>query len=251
MRRTASATLLALVGFAAPSLACGDHDPFEYALSTDRPDIAETSQVIEPEQYQIEQGIRVARADDGTLTWQTPSLHRIGLLPGWEARLETDGLGHDGQKFGMSDVSLGLKWHILDGGDWGDVPSAAFLIDATVPSAINLARVQNWDPTAKLLMDMDLPMGFGLGLNLGSGATVDNTGVYQATWLYALALDYDLSEQLRSYVEISGDRDLPILLDGGFAYLVTPDVQLDLAIARDVLGSNLEWAGGLGISSRF
>lgn len=251
MMRALPIALLTCVSFAVPALACGKHNPFLGALTTDRPDIAESSLVIEPEQYQIEQGIRVARADDGTLTWQTPSLHRIGLLPDWEARLETNGLGHDGQRFGMSDLAFGLKWHILDGGDWGDVPSAALLVDVTVPSAINLTRVANWEPTAKILMDMDLPMGFGLGLNLGSGATVNDKGVYQPTWLYALSLDYDLSEQLRSYVEISGDRDLPILLDGGFAYLVTPDVQLDVAIARGVLGTNLEWATGLGISSRF
>ena len=224
------------------SLAAGG--AFAEPLVTDRPDIAESSEVLEARVYQWEQGGAVERAE-GRSTGTFPSLHRFGLGHGVELRVETPVMAIADRHAGFEDVAVGAKWHLLDGGGRARPPSLALLGHAVVDADRRLSGI------FKLAADTGLPLDFDLGVN--AGATVGHA----ASALYAASLSHALAGPLRGYLEISGEHPLrqegpaAVAMDLGVALLLGDDVQLDGALLRGLSAGAPDWSATVGLSTRW
>jgi hypothetical protein len=214
----------------------------EPTIVTDRPDIAESSLVVDRGMYQIEQGVLVETVGEDTSV-AFPSLHRLGIGHNLELRVETPIMtaGAGGPAF--DGVALGFKWHLQDGGDLGDVPSVGVLVHADIaPDGLV-------SPIGKVAIDTSLPLGLELGINVGGTLTESR----EPELNYAVACGRFVSDNLRFYAEGSGaasveDREFGV--DGGLSYLITNDVQWDIS-ARQSLVGDAGWYIGTGISARF
>lgn len=228
--------LVAALSTASPALA--------EAIVTDRPDIAESSLAVGRAVYQLEQGATMSPAG-----LAFPSLSRLGLGGSFELRFETPWALLGNGAATLQPLAAGAKWHVLDGGEWGQLPSLALLGHGEYdPSA------GSWTGIGKLLADTALPADFDLGLNLGGAWTA---GRPAPAWTYAASISHDLpAPGLRGYLEASGEQDLqgaPAVfgVDGGVAYLLDDDTQLDGALYRGLSAGAEDWYLTLGYSRRF
>jgi hypothetical protein len=254
--------LLLLLAAATPSWA--DDDERE-PLVTDRPDIAESSVTVGSGVVQIETGYAFERGRDGSGAHLTPTLLRVGTGPDTELRLEGDGLTQqtipvlldDGSEAnqrdrGLSDVSLGFKANLVEGD-----PSVGVLVTLDLPTGSQPFRAQTVTPAAKLLADFELGGDWSLGFNAGAILPEDEDGSRFAQGLFAASVGYPLSDSLRGFVELSGvgpdapGGDFLMAVDGGFTYLINPDVQLDVSAIKGISASGLDWGVGGGLSVRF
>ncbi|MEN9787637.1 MAG: hypothetical protein RLZZ299_2901 [Pseudomonadota bacterium] len=222
--------LTLLVTFFHPAAAEDAPDP----IVTDRPDIAESSLAVGRGVYQLEQGVS-ATGLGGTTTVGFPSLSRYGIGHGLELRLETPVVAVQGGAPAFDGVAVGAKWHI---------PTEALSLGVLAHAAFDAGG--DVAPILKLAYDTDLPAGFELGINVGATTA---PGLGKASALWATALGRPLNDQLRLYVEASGETSADIssvAFDGGFAYLINDDVQWDVSA---LYGDG--WAAGTGLSVRF
>jgi hypothetical protein len=230
---------LALAAFPAVAEARGP-------IATDRPDIAETSQSVGQGVYQLEQAVQSEIAG-GVATLGFPSLHRFGLSERFELRLETPLVGLGAGKPSFTELAVGGKYHLLDGGELGTWPSVALLAHA------NLTDTGGIEPIAKVLLDTALPLGLDLGVNLGATLAPGST---VPTGIFAAAVSYELTEPLRLYGELAGEQPFGaggavLGVDGGLVYLVNDDLQLDFAAYRGLTAGAPEWAVTSGLSVRW
>lgn len=238
-------------------------------ISTDRPDISESSNVVGRGRFQIETGVQRAYQrgggrDENQMT--TPTLLRWGLDNRWEARLETDGYtrlrssGPGGlqRTAGLSPLAPGVKYHIQDPREGSSRPSLGAIFHLSVPSGSSSFRANHLAGDLKLAADFELGHDWSLGTNFGILVDRDEQGETFAAGLATASLSHPLTERLRAYAEfaLSGSATRPltdsVILDGGFTYLLNPDTQLDLAVGTDLSGRSspdLFWT--VGLSRRF
>lgn len=126
-------------------------------ISTDRPDFVESSRTVGEGRLQFEMSVAGEHdKTDGikTTTFTTPVLIRYGIAPAWELRLEGDGYTrqetHDSvlstrdTESGVSETSIGVKWHTHDGG--GAAPSIGWLLHADIESGSRAFRATGHVP---------------------------------------------------------------------------------------------------------
>ena len=204
------------------------------AITTDRPDIAEGSGVMDRGAVQLEQGVAL---DGPGSTVSFPSLTRVGVGHDLELRLETPVVAVGGGGAAFDGVAVGGKWHAYDA-DGG--PSVGVLVHAEFDGDFGFA------PVAKVACDLDLPAGLELGLNVG-GTVVGSA----ASGLWAAAVGRPLTDALRVYVEASGavaSGGAVTDFDAGASYLLNDDVQLDLSGLYGLAGN---YGAGAGVSVRW
>lgn len=239
-------------------------------LVTDRPDITEASQVVGRKRFQIETGIlREHRSGHGSSerSMFTPTLLRMGIDSRWEARLETDGYSRSRafspgegvtRSSGYSALAPGVKFHIRDEGEGLLEPSLGAIFHLNVPSGSGGFQAEKLTGDLKLAADWELAPKWSLGVNAGFFVDEDDRGEAFSGGLLTASLNRELTERFRGFVELAfqgpesshGGRGL--IFDGGFAYLVNPDVQLDMALGTGLSGASTPdvfWT--LGLSMRF
>lgn len=265
--RSAALLLTSLCGAAAASgVEPGPARSSDDEIVTDRPDVAESSETVGALRVQLETSGDVEWTDRGgvrTLSVRTPTKLRFGVVRWLELHLESDllawdrttaGAGAASEETGVADLAAGFKVHLLDGG--GPVPSTGLLVAAGFPtgSAPFTEDVFVVEPTGAF--DWELGDEWGLGLNVGFTFPLDRRDETPDVLRYALAVGRTwapLVDSLRTYAEIYGDTSLAggqtaLALDGGFAWLVTPWLQLDLTVRGGLRGDVPDVGGGLGVS---
>jgi Putative MetA-pathway of phenol degradation len=230
------------IAIAALPLAAQAKEP----LVTDRPDIAESSVTVGPGVYQIEQGISYEGAS-GVVSTLFPSLHRFGLGDRFELRLETPLFNLTGGVPAFEELAVGGKLHLLDGGGFGQAPSLGVIGHAILTSTGGI------EPIVKFAADTTLPFELGLGTNatvsLPPGASAPTVG-------FAASVSGNLTEPLKAYMELSGDRAFSagqdsLGLDTGLVYLVNDDLQLDVAAYKGLTAASTDWYVTAGLSVRY
>jgi len=239
-------------------------------LVTDRPDITEASQVVGRRRFQIETGVlrehRSGRRSSERSMF-TPTLLRMGLDSRWEARLETNGYSRsrafspgDGvtRSSGYSALAPGAKYRIRDAGEGLLEPSLGAIFHLNVPSGSGGFQAEKLTGDLKLAADWELAPKWSLGVNAGLFLDEDDRGEAFSGALLTGSLGREITDRLRGFVELayqgpeSGHGGTGLIFDGGFAFLVNPDVQLDLALGTGLSGAatpDLFWT--LGLSMRF
>lgn len=240
-------------------------------ISSDRPSVAESSQVVGKGRFQLETGIqwdrqRNAEVHERTLT--TPTLLRIGLGERAELRIETDGRtivhdtdpasGEHSVTAGYADTSLGVKWHLADQ-QQGQIgrPSLGLLLHADLPSGSRDLRGHGVRPSLRLAADWELPKGLELTVMPGLGIDSDERGARYGYGVLALELDKAFSDRLHGFAELAAPQiarashgGTQAVFDTGITYLVNRNVQLDAALTRGLNRRTPDLSLTFGLSVR-
>ena len=261
MFRTASTLLLA-------AFAAGAHAAADDSISTDRPNVAESSQVVGKGRLQLETGLQWERLRSDALherSLTTPTLLRIGLGDSSELRIETEGRGivHDSDPAsglhtvtaGYADTELGIKWHLRDAEQ--GAPSLGVLLHAALPSGSRELRGHGLRPSLRLSAEWELPHGLSLGLMPGVAIGSDDGGARYGYGILAAALGQEFGERLHGFVELAAPQIARArhggsqrLADAGLTWLVNRDVQVDAMLVRGLNRRTPELGIGFGLSVR-
>lgn len=214
-------------------------------ITTDRPDIAESSLVAGLGVYQVEQGLAFEAGSSGGLSF--PSLHRLGIGSNVELRLETPIVSLSGGQTTFTELAVGAKCHLGGSGELGELPTMGVIGHAIINAQGQV------EPIVKLAVDTSLPLELDLGMNVGASLPPGNTA---PALNYVAAVSRSLTDSLRVYVEGSGVSDAGAStqefgVDGGLAFLIDPSLQLDVAVYKGLTASSTDWYAGFGISKRW
>lgn len=270
MKRLSGVLLCCCLLLAAMSV-CADEDdvynPYDDALRTDRPDVADTAYTVGKLRFQLEQSFEYMRESEGGITTHDyffPSLLRFGIIDPLEFRVESNvyiiqSRTGRGMQHGFSDVSFGFKGHVLDPAP-GGIPALGLLAMINVPTGKDEFSSNAVEPTFKILMDIEFPANIEVGVNLGFDVPVrDAQGDKFARFLYAVSFNYTVhrtQNRWRLFVETSGAEPLKSgkagshTLNTGTAFLITPDIQIDAFIRVGITAASPDVVGGIGWAFR-
>ena len=262
MRLTPSA--LRLAALVATSLPCAFAHAGDDTIATDRPDFVESSDVVGHGRFQLETGLTADRhAQDGLTvrTLTTPTLFRLGIGDTTELRLETDGWtrvrsSDTSTVHGWSDLSLGIKWHVLDGA--GATPGVAWLLHVDTPSGSRELRGDGLRPSLRAAIEWDLPQDFSLGVMPGLYVDRSPAGKRYTGAILAATLGKEWSPRWHSFLEIAGQQlaskrngGSVVTLDTGLAFVATPTLQFDVEVSRGLSDAAPDLESGVGMAIKF
>lgn len=205
-------------------------------LVTDRPDQTESAVVIPVNHLQIETGAIYTKINDAVTEFQyNNSLFRYGVLPWLELRLGQaygrqeiglDGLAYEEE--GFYPVTLGTKVHLLE--ERGLVPKTALLYDVELPTGSRAFMPEDPVHAFRALFSYTLNDWVDLGYNLG---VIFPDELNKTTTVYTVSFGLKMTDRLTAFAEAYGflqnDIENRHLVDGGFTYLVRPNLQVDLS----------------------
>lgn len=241
----------------------------EESIATDRPDVVESSDVVGRGRFQIETSLAFERdtsAGTRTRVRSTPTLLRIGVSDTWELRLETDGrlrstvddVAGRTSASGYADVALGFKWHMQDGDEAKGRPGIAWLVHFDVNSGSAPFRGQGVRPSVRMVAEWELPNDIGVGVMPGLIVDRNAEGKRFVGGILAAVASKSLTERLRGFAEVAATQLAStrnggnvVTFDAGLAYLLTKDMQVDLAVARGLTKFTPDFAWTVGWSARF
>lgn len=240
------------------------------SLVTDRPDQTESSAIVPPGYVQIETGWLFTRNHEEGARQETHefpgTLVRIGLLDwlelraGWsghireEVRLEP--LRANANGMGDAELSTKIRFWPQKGGR----PETALLVGTSLPVGDKDFSSDRFDPSVRFSLSHSLSERFSLGYNLGmqwtSAAHESGNRTTLSDYIYTAVLGIGLTERLGAFAEVFGEIPASAVgkpanaLDGGFTYLLRPNLQLDVTGGAGLSGRAVDWFVGAGFSLR-
>ena len=239
------------------------------AISTDRPDFVESSDVVGAGRFQIETGLQFERdrsANIRSRTRTTPTLLRIGVSDKLELRVETDGFvrqnqhdlatGASQRTHGFSDLALGAKWHVQEADQATGRPGTAWLLNLDIDSGSPAFRGQGLRPSLRGVAEWDLPHDASIGVM--GGVLLDRNAANKryASGILAVTFGKSWTPAWRTFVELAGQALASranggslVSFDAGATFLVNNSVQLDLAVFRGLNQTTprLQWGAGVSV----
>jgi len=250
--------------------------PLDGSLSTDRPGFADTTSVIPRGHFQLEMGYTYTQDSENRVRKWDHTLaqtnFRIGLFDNLEYRTIWNGYSmteteyddespRTGRRFrdtdhddGAGDLSLGLRTQLIKND--GLVPDLTFLTNLSIPVGSNSKSVGDVVP------DMRLAYGWALtdklrlyGVGIAAAPTSEGERFFQAAG--SAALSYGWTDRFSTFVEYYGifpggkDQDFSHNADGGFAFLLSDNCQLDFSAGVGLNEQAPDHFVGVGISFRW
>ena len=255
--------ILRTATFVAALLPCAFARAEDASIATDRPDFVESSDVVGPGRFQLETGLTSDRhTQDGATvrTLTTPTLFRYGIGETTELRLETDGYTReragDSVAHGWSDLSFGIKWHVLDGKD--STPGVAWLLHVDTATGSKAFRGAGLRPSLRAAVEWDLPEDFSLGVMPGVYVDRNDAGKRYTGAIFAATLGKEWSPRWHSFLEVAGQQlaarrngGSVVTLDAGLAFVATPTLQFDIEVSRGLSDAAPDLESGIGVSIKF
>lgn len=231
-------------------------EPLTGAIVADRPGFSASPETVPRGRLQIEGGYQFT-ADRHVDSHALPLLLvRAGINEGIELRGSWDGSSwtedSDGFKFETSDMSLGIKVHLVDQSRF--LPALGLLASLSLPTGAGSSTSDSVDPSAGVLASYGRGSGAGIFWTvLTSSTTGDDGRVFEAT--NAIEISLPISARLGSYLEYAGffqNGDGPThSMDGGLTYLVTDNLQADINGGCGINGRADDCFLGTGFALRF
>jgi len=230
-------------------------------MVTDRPDFTESASTVAPGRFQFELGYTVAKAGDETEHDFGELLARLGVLSWLEARLGLNSFvllrepGPDQQ--GIQDLTVGFKALIRGASAGGSrlAPRLALLGGLDLPTGSDDFGSSEVVPGAKLIAAWDVSDRVVIASNVGwAYGYAENERYHQG--IGSLVTGYSVSDPITVYVEWYGlfpenrAGGANHYLNGGFAWLLSPDLQLDWRIGAGLQDPDPNWFTGVGLSFR-
>ncbi len=250
-------------------------DPMNQPLITDRPDFTESTGAVPTGHLQLEMGYTFTHDREGSdrvRDHTTPELlARIGVANnfefriGWEGysftRLRSDAPTRFGRAFGReelsqgsNDVTFGFKLKLAEQDGWR--PHTGIIGEISVPWGSTNRSSGDVDPAIKFLWAYDLSDSLSLAGNLNVGIPTENSHRFvQAS--ASLVLGVALTDRVGTYVEYFGfypgseRTDAAHSLNGGFTFLVHPNLQFDVRAGAGLNEEADDFFTGVGLAWRF
>ena len=219
-------------------------------LVTDRPDQTESSSVVPLKSLQVETGFVLENKNNDhnkikSYAYNT-TLLRYGLLSNLELRLGLEYLGNKIKNIssgteenysGLSPLHAGFKVNISAEKGW--MPEIAFMGAMELPFTANEFYRPSY-PAANMRFAFShtlsdrLELGYNLGVEWDGDSAVPD-------YFYSIALGAAITDKLGMFLEAYGliqeENEGEHLLDMGFTYLITPNLQFDIS-------------GGIGLNNQ-
>ncbi len=202
-------------------------------IETDRPDQTETAATVPTGKFQSESGFLHRHNGDNDNEYQLPeTLWKFGLNSKMELRLITT-LSYqkstDSLLSGLEPVTVGFKVALWE--QKGVLPKTSVIghleLSKVATKELQEARLA---PEVRFLFKNDVTDDIEVGYNLGV-IWDGESGIPQ--YAYTLAPDFKLGSRLSLYVEefayLPAGHHLDHWVDGGFKYLITNNVQVDIS----------------------
>lgn len=213
------------------------------SIVADRPGLADGATTVGAGTTQLETGLAIEEDGDSLLT--LPTLLRLGITDDFELRIESGVLGFTSGDQDWAPVAVGFKWRLRE----ESVPLSV-LMSVQPPSGGGSLRAGELETSLRIVSDLDLGGGFSLtpnvGLSLvegGDPVAVFAASVERETGNAVPFIDFELS---------AGDGDTSAIVDGGVAWIVNAQTQLDVSGGIRVSGTAYpDYFIAAGISRRF
>ncbi|CAN5447609.1 hypothetical protein BH09GEM1_BH09GEM1_36420 [soil metagenome] len=251
MRPSAAAIAICTLAFAPALRAQEASDP--RAVQPERPTVATHAHTVAPGYFEIESGVEGDRVSTGTRAWFAPTVLKTGLTSHTQLNVSSAAYKSGaGQSSGVGDVTVGLKWRLLD-----DNP---FLGDFALLPAVKFANGSPADGTGSGTRDVGLTLitshTIGLvGMDLNAtytrvGSTTGSAATGAALW--TASFGFPVAGQLSWVAEFfgvptingSGEPSSAAFLTGP-TWLVSPALNLDVGVITPLRGAlpNALYAG--------
>lgn len=207
-------------------------------IDADRPGIADGSHTLTHGRFQIETGFDQEHTA-GERSLSVPTLLRYGVSDSLELRAESDSYEHTRRSSGWNPISIGLKDHFYE----RDSASLGVIARWFFPSGSGAFRSDSNSGDVRLAADLEFGERWAVNPNIGIEKPGGGVG--------AVTVQYNLSKTANVFVD-SGVQRSEVLVDGGAAWVVGVNTQLDVSIGWGAHGANAPnvfWSAGL--SRRF
>ncbi len=225
-----------------------------------RPLLTNDAEPVEVGKLQVETGVGYV-SEDSTNRFDVPLNFTLGVLPGVEAGVgfggqfqDHDENGETAFEEGLSDLTLGVKWKLLEQKD-------AFF-DQAISGSVKLPTADRDRGLGTGKVDYDLTYILTRQINDEVGALF-NLGY---TWLgddedsdvvhYGPALTYQLTRKLQPVTELILETPVDgsgtsAGINGGFRYQLTEPLMLDAALGTHLAGDWPDWTATVGLTWTF
>jgi len=242
----------------------------EDKIVTDRPHFSEASNLVGLGRVQIETGYTYVRDSDNGSVAQTHSfgepLLRAGLFAEWfEFRLgytylveQSRAPGGPNSRFsGNDDLYIGAKLALTEQSGW--LPEMAIFPQARIPTGSSHFTNSQVLPGFNLAYSWKLNDWIELECNTQLNRRRDDLSHFYTEFIQTANIEYDLTDRIGAFTEWivfvpSGSLSAQTehYFHGGFVYLLSNDVQIDIhsAIGLNRPADNLAFTG-MGLSFRF
>jgi hypothetical protein len=256
-------------GTAAPTDPTDRSDPTDPSasldsISPDRPDFTEGTSIVPLGYVQVEGGTTFSKVEEEEGQSLGEVLVRIPFSERAEARLGVGSYswsrGGGARSEGYEDPLVGMKVRLTETGDQlpPGHPELSVLLLTSVPVGSRDLTADAWQPTVKLAMGWDLTDRFSLSSNLNyswlrDGDADDRFG--QAA--VSLSAGLSVTDRLGAYLEAFGFSEEQVdgpstkYINGGFSYLVTNDLKVDIRAGAGLNDASPDWFVGVGGGVRF
>ena len=253
-------------------------DPFSTAdadeedrIVTDRPDFTEASSTVGKDRFQVEMGYTFTHDDTAGVQLNGHSypetLFRIGMLADWfELRIaynflneQVDDPVNGRMRFrGSDDLYLGAKLWLTE--QSGILPEMAILPQMFVPTGSSSFTNDEVLPGVNWLYSWELNDVVSLAGSTQFNRARDDTGHFYVETAQSVALGIGVSDRLGAYAEYfaifpSGAVEAGVgpehFFNGGFAYLLSNDVQFDIRAGMGLNRNAADFFSGAGLSVRY
>jgi hypothetical protein len=223
-------------------------------IETDRPDQTETPYSVGKKMFQAENGFTVAKYDDNFKGYGLVSLLRFGLSEKFELRAEVTSenlrFGNNNFSKGLLPLEIGFKVNIAE--EKGILPKTSLITHLVLPKAASKDYKATYVvPNFRFTMQHSLSKKQSFSYNLGGEWGADDK---KFTPLYTLATGYDITNKLYGYIELFGffpqKQIAEHSFDGGLAYLVKPNLQIDISAGVGLTKTAPQNYWALGLSFR-
>lgn len=225
---------------------------FAQELITDRPDYTESPYSVSFRKVQLESGINYQRISDLSELSFPNLLTRLGLGKNLELRINIPGWSKfTNSKMFFNDIGIQLKYQFLS--DDIFIPMA-FLFITNFPTGADEVSVGKFEYGVKYAFAFDINKFLGLGINFGAiSTTIDDKQIIISS--ASMSLGIGISEKVGAFFELFAEIPNKQIwqpnVDGGFTFLVTPDIQLDFYAGKGLNNNSPDFFIGSGLSVRF
>lgn len=236
--------------------------PEPLTISPDRPGFYEGVTTVPALHMQLEAGFAFTTDNSAdSRSWVLPQATlRFGVtdwgevfvdVPSW-ARTDQDGF--DGPE-GMTDLLVGFKARLFD--QSGARPALSFVGEMGIPTGDNPFTNGGPSPRGVVAAKWDLPGGFGFVVNGAFGYPGDGDDEHSIQTSAAVALEIPVADGVGAYVEYyglyraNGGPPPEHYADGGFTFLLTRRVQLDVSMTVGLNAHSADVGMGAGIAILF
>ena len=244
---------------AAPSPQAAAPVEQEDKLEPDRPDVTNSTHIVDDGLLQIELGWIFNRPDDAHHSAGTPITLRLGLTDWIELRAGADGLlvasDPDGSVSGIGNVQLGAKLRLW--ADPGGIPVLSILPTINLPAASESKGLGSGQPdyTVAVLTGADVFTHGHVDVNYGIGLIGAGSGLPHFTQhLVSLSASVEIPGPVTPYVESfwfsrqDADGGSVVAIDAGAIYVINPRLALDGGFQGGLTRNAPAWSAFGGIS---